>query len=66
MTLFFITVAVIALAMLIMASGVMIAKRPLHGSCGGLSTVRPNGEPIDCNACPYREKFPECENRTSG
>ena len=64
MTLFFITVVVIALTMLIMASGVIIAKRSLHGSCGGLSTVRPNGESVDCDACPYREKFPECENRT--
>ena len=66
MTLFLITVATIAFAMLIMAVGAIVAKRSLRGSCGGLSVRGPDGDPLDCEACPYRGEFPECEKVVAG
>ena len=65
MTLFLITVGAIAFTMLIMAVGAIVAKRSLRGSCGGLSVRGPDGEALNCDACPYREEFPDCENRVS-
>ena len=65
MTLFLITVATIAFAMLLMAVGAIVAKRSLRGSCGGLSVRGPDGDPLDCEACPYRGEFPDCENRAA-
>ena len=65
MMLFLITLAVIAFAMLIMAVGAIVARRSLRGSCGGLSVRGPDGEPLDCDACPYREEFPDCGNQVS-
>ena len=65
MTMFLITVGVIAFAMLIMAVGAIFARRSLRGSCGGLGARRPDGEAFDCDACPYRGEFPECDNRAA-
>ena len=66
MTLFLITVITIAFAMLIMAVGVIVAKRSLRGSCGGLIVHGPDNEPLNCDACPYRYDNPECENSAKG
>ena len=63
MTLFLLTIATIAIAMLIMAVGVIFAKRSLRGSCGGIQLRGPGGEPLNCDACPYRDENPDCEKR---
>ena len=63
MTLFLITVAAMAFAMLIMAVGTIIAKRSLQGSCGGLLVHGSDGEPLNCDICPHRDELPECDNR---
>ena len=63
MTLVLLTIATIAIAMLIMAVGVIFAKRSLSGSCGGIQLRGPGGEPLNCDACPYRDENPDCENR---
>ena len=49
--------------MLIMAVGVIFAKRSLRGSCGGVQFRGPDGEPLNCEACPYRDENPDCDNR---
>jgi len=49
--------------MLIMAVGVIFAKRSLRGSCGGVQLRGPDGEPLNCEACPYRDENPDCDNR---
>ncbi|MEZ4237868.1 MAG: hypothetical protein R3F59_17310 [Myxococcota bacterium] len=48
------TIAVFGLAMGGLGIG-LIAGRALRGSCGGLSAVGPDGEPMSCGACPKRE-----------
>ncbi len=63
MTLILLTTATIAIAMLIMAVGVIFAKRALRGSCGGIQLQGPGGEPLNCDACPYRDDNPDCEKR---
>lgn len=46
------TIAVIAVIMLVMAVGVIIGRRPLRGSCGGAEgIVGPHGEVIVCSNC---------------
>ncbi len=48
---FLITLSVFAVAILGMAIGVIIARRPIKGSCGGLSAMTDRfGEPM-CDVC---------------
>ncbi|MEQ8765056.1 MAG: (Na+)-NQR maturation NqrM [Planctomycetota bacterium] len=48
---FLITLAVFGIALVGMAIGVIIAKRPIKGSCGGLATMRDRfGQPM-CDVC---------------
>ena len=49
--------------MLIMAVGLIFAKRSLRGSCGGIQIRGPDGEPLNCDACPHRDENPDCANR---
>lgn len=63
MILVLLTIATIAIAMLIMALGAIFAKRSLRGSCGGIQLRGPGGEPLNCDACPYRDENPDCEKR---
>ena len=63
MTLILLTTATIAIAMLIMAVGVIFSRRSLRGSCGGTQLQGPGGEPLNCDACPYRDDNPDCEKR---
>ncbi len=53
------TVAAIAIVMLIMAVGVIFKRPCLRGSCGGPEIFDADGEPISCGACP-RRKQQEC------
>ena len=64
MTLLGLSIAAIAIAMLIMAVGVIFKRRHLRGSCGGL-LYGPDGDPLNCEACPYRDENPDCERRTT-
>ncbi len=50
------TLAVFAIAMLIMAVGVILRRPCLRGSCGGPDVHGPDGEPLTCATCPNREK----------
>ena len=56
MTTFFLTLSVFALAMLIMAIGVIFQHPYLRGSCGGPEVLDGNGEPLSCATCPNRKK----------
>ena len=56
MTTVLLTVAVFAIAMLIMAVGVIMRRPCLRGSCGGPEVLSPDGEPLTCATCPNRKK----------
>ena len=65
MALLALSIAAIAIAMLIMAVGVIFKRRQLRGSCGGI-LYGTDGEPLNCDACPYRDENPDCERRATG
>lgn len=54
MTVFLLSLGVIALAMLAMAVGVILSGRCLRGSCGGPDITGPDGASLRCAACPRR------------
>lgn len=56
MTLFLITVVIIAVLMAIMAIGVILKGRCLVGSCGGEAIYGPDGELLNCRHCPVRKE----------
>lgn len=56
MTTLLLTLAVFALAMLIMAVGVIFRRPCLRGSCGGPEVLDARGEPLTCATCPNRKK----------
>ena len=64
MMLLALSIAAIAIAMLIMAVGVIFKRCHLRGSCGGI-LYGPDGDPLNCDACPYRDDNPDCERRTT-
>jgi hypothetical protein len=57
MVLLLLTLALFALAMLVMAVGVIFSGRCLRGSCGGQGVFDADGEPITCATCPNRERL---------
>jgi hypothetical protein len=50
------TVAAIAIVMLIMAVGVIFKRPCLRGSCGGAEIFDADGEALSCGACPRRKE----------
>ncbi len=54
MTLFLLVLGFMALAMLVMAIGVIFKRPCLRGSCGGPEVMGGDGEPISCATCPNR------------
>lgn len=55
MGLFFLTTAVMAGAMLVMAVGLFFKYPCLRGSCGGPDVLDSDGESLRCDACPRRK-----------
>lgn len=49
--------ALIALAMLGMAVGVLWRRPCLRGSCGGAEVRAADGTPLSCRACPKRKIY---------
>ena len=56
MTTLLLTLAVFAIAMSIMAIGVIMRRPCLRGSCGGPGVLGPDGESLTCATCPNRKK----------
>jgi len=56
MTSFLLVLALMAVAILAMAIGVIFKRPCLRGSCGGPEVMGGDGEPISCAACPNRNK----------
>ena len=56
MTTLLLTLAAFAIAMLIMAVGVIFNRPCLRGSCGGPEVVGAGGEPLSCATCPNRKR----------
>ena len=61
MSVIFLAIAVIAIAMLAMGVGVVFSNRCLRGSCGGPEVLGPDGTPLSCDTCPLRNS-PQCEH----
>lgn len=55
MMIVFLTVAFFAIAMAIMAVGLISKNRCLRGSCGGPEVRDAQGESLRCDACPKHE-----------
>jgi len=47
--------AIFAVAMAGMGVGVLVSDRRLAGSCGGEAVLGPDGNPLNCGACPKNE-----------
>lgn len=58
MILLALSIGIVAIAMAIMAVGVIFNNRCLRGSCGGAEVFDADGEPLSCSACPKRK---ECD-----
>lgn len=56
MALVLLTLAVFAIAMAVMAIGVIMRRPCLRGSCGGSEVLGPGGESLTCATCPNRKK----------
>ena len=62
MNLVLLTVAIIALVMLVMAVGVILRGKCLSGSCGGPKVVRDDGKLV-CGTCGrHRQSDPDSES----
>lgn len=48
MTVFFLTLAVVAVVIVAMSVGVLFANKPIKGSCGGMSAI---GIDTECDIC---------------
>ncbi len=56
MTVFLLSLSFIAVAMLIMAVGIIFKRPCLRGSCGGPAIFDRDGDPLSCGACPRRKE----------
>ncbi len=56
MALVLLTLTVFAIAMAIMAIGVIFRRPCLRGSCGGPDMLGPGGESLTCATCPNRKQ----------
>ena len=56
-TVVLLTVVVMAIAMIGMAVGVLFSNKCLRGSCGGPEVIGPDGESLDCDTCPLRDRL---------
>ncbi len=56
MTTLLLTLAAFAIAMLIMAVGIMFNRPCLRGSCGGPEVLGQDGESLTCATCPNRKR----------
>lgn len=54
MSLFVLTLVVVALVMVIMAVGLFFRRPCLRGSCGGPDLFDSEGDSLTCAACPRR------------
>jgi len=60
MQMFFITLFVLGLIMLIMAVGVIMGRKPIAGSCGGMSAL---GMETECDVCGGNQEICETEQQ---
>jgi hypothetical protein len=50
------SIGVFGIAMAAMAVGVIFSNRCLRGSCGGPEALGPDGQSLNCAACPKRRR----------
>lgn len=55
MAILLLTLAAFAIAMLIMAVGIIFKRPCLRGSCGGPDVLGRDGKPLTCATCPNRK-----------
>lgn len=56
LTTFLLALGAVAVAMGIMAVGLLSRNRCLRGSCGGPDVLDANGESLRCGACPRNDE----------
>ncbi len=56
LTTFLLALGAVAIAMAIMAVGLLSRNRCLRGSCGGPDVLDANGESLRCGACPRNDE----------
>jgi hypothetical protein len=61
---FLLTLAVLGLAVLAMAIGVLFKRPCLRGSCGGPEVLGPQGETLSCASCPNRKRQAAADGAT--
>ena len=59
MTTVVLAAGLIAVAMAIMAIGLLSRNRCLRGSCGGPDVVDADGESLRCGSCPRKDRSSE-------
>lgn len=47
---FVLTLIIVLLALLGLATGVLFGRQPIKGSCGGLACIKK----LECGACPHK------------
>ncbi|MBL4827498.1 MAG: (Na+)-NQR maturation NqrM [Spongiibacteraceae bacterium] len=62
MTIVFVTFAVMLLVVSAMAIGVLLGRKPIQGSCGGMSAL---GMETDCDICGGDQTICDEENKKS-
>ncbi|MFG6667416.1 (Na+)-NQR maturation NqrM [Halomonas sp. HNIBRBA4712] len=63
MTIWLLVLGFMALIMTAMAVGVLVGRKPIAGSCGGLNAI---GMKDGCDICGGKDKVCEEENRKRG
>lgn len=63
--LFAVVAAIVALAMIAMAVGVLFRRPCLRGSCGGPEVLAPDGTRLSCSGCPRRDGAPVKLSKTA-
>lgn len=61
MELLFITIVVFGVVVLIMSVGAILQGKCIKGSCGGEEIWGPDGDLLNCETCPVRQKG-DCES----
>jgi len=61
MELFFLTITVFGIVVLIMSVGAIFQGKCIKGSCGGEEIWDADGELLNCDTCPVRRRG-ECES----
>ena len=64
MQILLLTISIFGIVVLIMSVGAIVQGKCLRGSCGGKEVWSADGELLNCDTCPVRERG-DCESDPS-